>query len=170
MNLYEISEEIKKLDELYMELIDFETGEFKEDTSVLDEFNEKLNILLKEKSEGIIKYIKNLEADIKAKKEESKRLDDARKKQEKQLERFKDYIKFNMENMGKKEIKTPLGVLLLRKSTQTLIDESTIERDKRYWYQETTDKFDKTIIKKLLQSGEVIVGAYLVENKNLNIK
>lgn len=168
--LYQITDDILKLDALFLDMVDMETGEINGDVEQIEKMQHQLHEMLENKSENIIKYIKIMEYDNEVRKQEEKRLKKLRERDEKKIESIKNYVLNNMKKLDKKSIKTSIGSLNIRKSTSTIINEKELEKDERYWKTEITDKFDKMTIKKLLQSGEVIKGAMLVENENINIK
>ena len=170
MKLYEITDDIVKLDNMFLELVDEETGEIKGDTEQIEKLQEQVQYMLNNKTENIIKFIKSLEYDNDIRKQEEERLKKLRKRDEKKIDNIKKYVLMNMQKIGTKSIKTSIGNLSIRKSTSTLINEKEIEKDSRYWRVEVKDCFDKNEIKKLLQSGEQIKGATLIENENINIK
>jgi len=60
MTLYEITSEMRALDELFLSCIDEETGEVKDD-GVIDILEQELQIQLQTKGAGIIKSFKNSE-------------------------------------------------------------------------------------------------------------
>ena len=169
MKLYELGDEFEKLDELYLNSVDEETGEIK-NIETIEEIESELENLLLHKAENIIKYVKNEESDIKAIKDEIDRLTLCKKRKEKKLENFKKYIESNLIKIGKNKIPTSNGSISIRKSHKTIIDENRIPKDERYWTQKIENKFDKTLIKKLLDAGEIIDGASIVETCNVNIK
>lgn len=168
-SLYELTNEFLELDRLYMESVDEETGEII-NAHKLEEVEVRLGKLLEEKSEGIIKYTKNLESDIASLKLEEKRLTELRKRKEKKLDGFKKYIEFNLVRIGKNKIDTNIGSISIRKSVQTVINEDVIEYNPQYATKSEVIKYDKATIKKLIEQGEEIDGATLVENLNVNIK
>lgn len=168
--LYQITDDILKLDNMFLNMVDMETGEIVGDTEQIEQMQSQLQEMLENKTENIIKYIKIMEYDNEIRKQEEKRLEALRKRDEKKIESIKKYVLMNMEKLDTKSIKTSIGSISIRKSTATILDESRLKKDERYWTQEIKDKFDKTAIKKLIQSGEQIDGAMLVENKSVNIK
>lgn len=170
MKLYEITDDIVKLDNMFLELVDEETGEIKGDTEQIEKLQEQVQYMLNNKTENIIKFIKSLEYDNDIRKQEEERLKKLRKRDEKKIDNIKKYVLMNMQKIGTKSIKTSIGNLSIRKSTSTLINEKEIEKDSRYWRVEVKDCFDKNEIKKLLKAGEQIKGATLIENENINIK
>lgn len=171
MKLYEITEELEKLEAMYEMTYDEETGELNElEFNEIQAVEEEMKNLLSNKSDSIIKYIKNLESDMNVLKEEEKRLKDRREKLEKKKEWLKTYLMENMLKLGYTKVDSTYGTLSTRKSKSTVINEDIIPKDKRYWSVETKDKFDKNKIKKLIESGEEIVGAYIQENTSVVIK
>lgn len=171
MKLYEITEELEKLEAMYEMTYDEETGELNElEFNEIQAVEEEMKNLLSNKSDSIIKYIKNLESDMNVLKEEEKRLKDRREKLEKKKEWLKTYLMENMLKLGYTKVESTYGTLSTRKSKSTVINEDIIPKDKRYWSVETKDKFDKNKIRKLIESGEKIVGAYIQENTSVVIK
>lgn len=168
MKLYEITKEMRALDELFLSYIDEETGEVKDD-GVIDILEQELKIQLQTKGAGIIKSFKNSEAMLNGVDEEIKRLQALKKSISNQINSRKEYIVRNMEIMGITKIETELGNLSLKKSKSVNIyDESLI--DKKFIEIETKEKISKTEIKKAIEAGENVQGANIVEKNSLNIK
>ncbi len=168
MKLYEITSEMRTLDELFLSCIDEETGEVKDD-GVIDILEQELKLQLQTKGAGIIKSFKNSEAMLNGVDEEIKRLQALKKSISNQINSRKEYIVRNMEMMGITKIETELGNLSLRKSKSVNIyDESLI--DKKFIETETKEKISKTEIKKAIEAGENVQGANIVEKNSLNIK
>ena len=168
MKLYEITSEMRVLDELFLSCIDEETGEVKDD-GVIDILEQELQIQLQTKGAGIIKSFKNSETMLNGVDEEIKRLQALKKSISNQINSRKEYIVRNMEMMGITKIETELGNLSLRKSKSVNIyDESLI--DKKFIEIETKEKISKTEIKKAIEAGENVQGANIVEKNSLNIK
>ena len=171
MKLYEITKELQEIEEMYNLTYNEETGELiEEQYDIVKAKEDKMKELLSQKSDSIIKYIKNLDSDIKSLKEEEDRLSKLRKKIEKKKEWLKSYVMFNMSKLGYNRIETKYGIMFTKKTTSTIVDENVIPKDTRYWSTEITNKFDKNKIKKLLEEGEEIKGAYLQENTSLTVK
>lgn len=163
MSLYEINQS-------YAELFDkFEEGEVTPEE--LQETGNMLAIELQNKSRNIIGYEKSIELAISTYKDEEKRLAERRKVLENKLNRYKEYVKNNMEQMGLQKIETPLGVLSICKTPASveIIDESMIPSE--YKTQKIVESVDKKAIKEAIQNGENIQGVKLVEDKtSLRIK
>lgn len=169
MKLYEITNEMEALNQLYEECIDPDTGEIV-DSEVLEELDESVRKILTEKSEGIIKFFRNEELELKMIKEEIERLNTMKKRKERKIEGFKNYILMNMNRIGENRITTPVGNIILRKSVKAIIDETVIPKDSRYWSQEIINKYDKNEIKKLIKDGVQIEGVSFEESVSINIK
>lgn len=171
MKLYEITQELETLEAMYELVYDEETGEVNElDFNELQAMEEEMKNLLSNKSDAIIKFVKNMDSDITVLKEEEKRLKERREKLEKKKEWLKNYLMENMLKLGYTKVESTYGTLSTRKSKSTIINENIIAKDPRYWSVETKDKFDKNKIKKLIESGEEIVGAYIRENTSVVIR
>lgn len=168
MRLYELVEEEKNLNELFLAAIDEETGEIK-DAEILDKLELELKNALVSKSAGIVKVVRQQEADIEMIDAEIERLKFIKKRIEKGIENFKNYIKYNMVKMEVKKIETPLGNLSLRQSTATdIYDEEAVPKE--FMKEKITYSLSKTDIKKAIEAGEEVPGARLVVNTSLTIK
>lgn len=153
-SIYEINEQI-------MQCIDFETGE------IIDA--EKLNALQIEKDkkiENIACWIKNLNAEAQDIKAEEQALAERRKSKENIAERLKQYLS---EILCATPFESARAKITFRKSTSVNItDESKVTDD--FKKVETVVKIDKRAIADALKQGEIIDGAELVENQNIQIK
>lgn len=118
------------------------------------------------KVENYIKVMKNLEADIEARKNEIKRLTELNKADEKKKEHLKDTLSASMSLTGHERVDTPLFKVSFRKSQAVEVDETVLSEA----YKIATWKADKKRLKEDLKNGLEIIGASLVERKNLNIR
>lgn len=169
LKLHEITKEMEAFEEMYESCINEETGEIV-DADTIKLLEEQMNDMLMKKGEGIIKYFINKEAEIKAIKTEEDRLKKKRVSSENKLDNFKNYIMINMLKIGTKKIETPIGNISVSNSKSTIVDDKVCPHDARYWTPDDKGKFDKKVIKKLLESGEKIAGASISENTTVNIK
>lgn len=168
MRLYEFLQEEQHLNELFLAAIDEETGEIK-DAEILEQMETELKNALVNKSAGIIKVIRQQEADIDMVDAEIERLKVVKERMKKGVEGFKSYIKHNMLQMELKKIETPLGNLSLRQTTATdVYDESALPKE--FLKEKITYTPSKTDIKKALQAGEEVSGARLIINTSLTVK
>lgn len=168
MKLYELVSEEQKLNELFLMAIDEETGEIR-DNETLEELETELKNALVNKSEGIIKVIRNQESDLEMVTAEIERLTNLKNRIKKEMENFKSYIKFNMKKMNLKKVETSLGNISLRQSTITEIyDESSLPKE--FLKEKITYTPSKTEIKKAIENGQEVKGARLVINTSLTIK
>lgn len=119
-----------------------------------------------EKVENYIKAIKNTEADMEARKNESDRLLELNKKDKRKVERMKEVLKDSMALTGHERVDTPLFKVSFRKSEAVEVDDLLLPEA----YKVATYKPDKKRLKEDLKNGLEILGAELVERKNLSIK
>lgn len=167
-SLYELSKEVKALEDLYLNSINEETGEIK-DIAVIEELEVSLQEQIKNKGAGLIKMFRNSKLMLESIDIEIERLNNIKKRIKAKDDFYNGYIIKNMEAMGIKKIETELGNLSLRASKSTEIyDEKLI--DKRFITIETKEKISKTEIKKAIENGEEVQGARIVEKNSLIIK
>ena len=132
----------------------------------------ELTMLLQEKSQNIIGYLRNNELTIEAMKAEEKRISDVRKALENRNSKFKEYVKECMENNGIAKIETGLGTLSIAKSPTSveIINEDEVPNE--FKQEIITIKIDKTKIKNhFKETGEIPTGVNIITtNTNLRIK
>lgn len=133
---------------------------------------EELTLLLQQKSQGVIGYVRNIEAVIEAKKNNEKKLAESRKADERRLENFKKYVKECMENNGITKIETGLGNLSIAKSPISVEITNEDEIPAEFKQEVRTIKIDKKAIADNFKStGELIDGVIIhTDNTNLRIK
>lgn len=119
-----------------------------------------------EKVENYIKVIKNIESDVEARKAEIKRLTELNKVDEKKKDHLKETLSNSMQLTGHERVDTPLFKVSFRKSQAVEVDELVLPES----YKVATWKPDKKRLKEDLKNGLEIVGASLVERKNLSIR
>ena len=155
----------------FVELMDkAQDGELTE-----EEYNELGNELAQElqnKSSNIIGYIKNRESLQEEMKVEEKRLAEIRKKGEKKLDKFYQYVKENMERLGLMEIPTELGKLKITKNPMSIEIENEDEIPSEFKKEVVTTQIDKAAIKNHFKdTGEIVPGIRIIDNKtSLRIK
>ena len=158
MNLYEIEQEI-------MSCLDMETGE------VID--FEKLDALTLErdrKIENIALWVKNLEADAKAYKEEKDNFAQKQKSAESKAKSLKEYLSRYLAGSTYKSAK--VNVSFRTSKSADVFDLDALMKyddcDSYLKYSEPTP--DKTAIKNAINSGIKLPGCRIVENSNIQIK
>ena len=155
MKLYEITQAYENLASLedkeeigkYLDLIE-------------DEFNQK--------AENTVKVIKNIGADIKALRDEEKRLAQKRKSLQSNQDWLKFYLQNNMERLGDKKIKAGIFNINIQKNPPSvnIKNEELIADD----YFVTERKIDKKKLKEDLKDGKEIEGAELTQGESLRIR
>lgn len=153
MNLFEIDNEI-------MNCVDAETGE------VIDaEKLDKLQMDRGQKIENIALWIKNLTSDAEALKAEKQAFADRQKAAENKAASLKKYLSDYL--AGEKYKSAKVSVSFRKSEAVNIMDMSQIPEQYLKFAEPTADK---TGIKNALKAGEVIAGAELVENQNIQIK
>lgn len=158
MNLFEIDYNILKC-------IDEETGEI-----LNEELFDELKELRKEKINNVIKLYKNLNAENVALESEIEYLNTRKKKNKKIAENLLKLLDIVLKG---EKYKTLNGEINYRKSKSVVVDENFLkwakENNKELLnYPEPTP--NKTKIKELLERGEELQYAKLVQNNNIKIK
>ena len=149
-----------EIDELILDCIDIETGE------IVDfEKLEALQIERDEKILGIALWIKNLEADAKAYKEEKDVFAKKQSVAENKIKSLKGYLSAYLDGQA---FKSPKANITFRSSESVDITDITQIPEQFLKYAEPTA--DKVEIKKMLKSGFTVDGARLVESKNIQVK
>jgi hypothetical protein len=153
MNLFEIENEI-------LQCFDAETGE------VLDvEKLEALHIARENKLENVACWIKNLEAEATAYKEQKAAFAERQQTAERKAESLKKYLSDALNGTPFKTVKCDVR---FRKSQRVEVPD-VYKLDENYLrYSEPTP--DKTAIKKAIQSGQEVAGAVLIDNVSMTIK
>ena len=126
---------------------------------------EELTVLLQQKSQSIIGYIRNLELTVEAMKEEEKRLSERRKQLEKQEQKIKEYTKECMEKAGIDRVETALGTLsVFHNPISVEIKDMNLIPDE-FKEKVVTVKVNKIAIKSHLKNtGEIIPGVEIIDN------
>ena len=155
----------------FAELMDMaENGELTEEQ--YNALGEQLTLELQQKGSGIIGYTQNEEAFIEAVDFQIKRLQDLKKARQNKLEKFKQYVKENMDRLGITKMDTELGTLSIAKNPMSVEIENEEEIPEEFKQQVITVKIDKTAIKNHFKTtGELIAGVKIVDDKtSLRIK
>lgn len=160
MNLYEISNAIV---EAYNSAIDAETGEIIDEAALaaLD----ALEMARDEKVENIACWIKDINAEAAAIKTEKQALAARQAAAERKAESLKRYVQNALAGETFKSAKVAISY---RKSESVQIAEGAMLPEKYLTYVEPTP--NKVELKKALKAGEIIEGATLVTNSNMQIK
>ena len=168
MKLYEIRHEITELLERGFD-VDLDTGEVLDIAPKLD----ALQMDEREKLENNALYIKGLNAEAAAIREEEKTLAERRRTKENKAQRLHDYIAEHMTAMAYDALETARVKLTFRTSRAVEIDETVF----RPWAEKCGDylrykpaEVDKKLVADALKAGANIPGASLVERRNLQVK
>lgn len=136
------------------------------------QIEQELTILLQQKSQNIIGYVRNNELTIEAMKQEEDRISKAKKALENKNIRFKQYVKECMEGNGITKIETGLGSLSIAKNpiSVEVVNENEIPAE--FKQEVVSIKVDKKAIADNFKStGEIPSGVNIyTENTSLRIK
>lgn len=170
MNLYDISDALLTTIEYG---IDTETGEVL-DGEALQRQIDGLKMELNDKLINIACFIKNLDAESEAIKNEKQKLAQRQKACENKAEWLRRYIDNYLKSVvgedkiNKFKLSDPRAVIGYRKSQAVNIkDEDAIPTEFRI---PQPDKIDKTKIKDAIKAGKDVSGAEIITNVNLSIK
>lgn len=146
-----------------------ENGELTQEE--IQEQGNDLALALKNKSTSIIGYVRNSELMSEAIKNEIDRLTAMKKAVDNRIDKFKEYVKENMQHLEVEKIETEIGTLSIAKNPASVeIYDETLITDE-YKKEKVTISIDKTAIKNDLKAGKEVQGARLVEDKtSLRIK
>jgi len=162
MNIFKIQQQYAAI---INQVIEAE-GELSEELIQAIEINETD---LKEKAVNYGYAIRMFEYDNSIVDEEIKRLQEIKKRNNKKAEWLERTISNAMQQFGIEKVESPTLKLSFRKSESTeVINEAQI--DDKFMTIKTTKTPNKTAIKEAIKSGEVVYGAVLVTNMNLQIK
>jgi hypothetical protein len=159
MKLYELTNDYQKVLALAEEGQDI--------TDTLESISGAIEV----KAEGITHIVKNLEADTEAIEKEIKRLAELKDRNKKAVENIKNYLFFNMQAIGRSEIKTPLFTAKIQKNpAAVIIDDETKVDAKFLTIIPQSYKVDKVAIKEALKNGVELSYARLEQGERLVLK
>ena len=160
MTLYEIDAKIR---EILEKSIDEETGEILDMGDELD----ALQMSREEKIENTALYIKHLEALAASIKAEEDALAARRKARENRAERLRDYLLYAL---GGEKWESAKVSISYRGSSAVVVNEEKLPEEYFKTTTKTETKPDKKLLKKALDAGETIPGAYIEQRKKVVIE
>lgn len=162
MKLYEINAAIEQALE---GAIDPETGEVI--ASDLFEAYEQLQMERDEKIENIVCYIKDLDAESKAIREEEKALAARRKSAENKGDRLRSYLQFCLQG---EKFKTARCSVSFRHGQKVEVDENSLAEIPEQFLRYKDPEVDKKAVTEALKAGEAVPGCSLVDSVSMIIK
>lgn len=159
MKLYELTESYLNLLEMAEQL----------DEETFQNTLESIQEALEDKVENTAKFIRCLEADIAAIKEEEKRLADRRRALEEKADRAKDYLKDQLIKAGIERVKRPTITVSIQNNPPSVnvVDLDAIPT--QYLIPQPPNVDKKTILQRL-KDGESIPGVEIQQTKGLRIR
>lgn len=122
---------------------------------------------LSEKAGNYLKAISMLEAEAAMAKDHEAKAKAYRARKEKAVARLKEALKSAIQTFGPQEV--GITTLKIRKSEAVQVDDVE-SLPEQFVKVKVSKQPDKTAIKKAIKAGEVVEGATIVENQNLQIK
>jgi hypothetical protein len=162
-----------KISKRYFEFLQkCENGEVHDEAlhSTLESLDGEFN----EKADSISCFIKNLNAEAEAIKKEIDALKERRNTKRKCADRLAEYLKSQMEFIGKTKIETARNKITIRKNPDSVL----LGKDFLIWARENADGFlkwkepepDKLKIREHLKNGGKLEHAELIQTSRLEIK
>lgn len=164
MNLYDLKENYKNLEAV------LETAEDENLKEMLIAALNEVEDSISAKAENVVYYIKNLESDVAAIKEEEKRLSEKRKSVEKKVNNLKEYLFNFTKGADGGKIKGNIFTVSIKKNPASVVVDDLTAIPAELIRIKTIAEADKTEIKKILKNGEEVPGARLEQKESLNIK
>lgn len=160
--LYEIAEDFRAVEEALLEAEDEELKE------ILKSSLETVEGELEAKLEGMVKLMKNFEAEAEMFKAEEKRLQAKKQAAQKRADSIKEYMDFTLKSLGIKKAQAGLWKLTIQKNPPSLDihDESKIPEE----YFVTKRELDKRELLKALKNGSTFAGVELKQSESLRVR
>jgi hypothetical protein len=133
------------------------------DAEAINDTLEALQMPIEQKTENILKLMKEWEALAEMKKAEAKRLQESASADLRKAERLKEYLQFNLAQAGIKKLQAGLFAVSFRKGSEVVeIDASLDLETLPPMLVKTKIEPNKTELKKVLKAGTEIKGVSLV--------
>lgn len=170
-SLYTLTGEELRLEEMLEGIIDMETGEILDEEGMIayEELCAELGGDIKSKVEGMIQIIKNAEAKEDMFKKEIKRLQDRKKTETLKIARIKNMVHTYMTNTGMKKLECDSGVFSTRESSKVIVENSDFLPESCVKVEITRSPI-KANLKKLIKSGEEIIGVHIEDGTTISFK
>ena len=160
-SLYELTIDFKKLSEM----------EFDENsTEQVEEIKEIIKGEIETKGTNIIAVIRNLETDIEGIKKEIERLNKLKKTKENKIKNLKNYTIECLNELELKKVETTLGNISVRKNRCSVVIDDENSIDKKFIKEVISHTVNKEELRKALETGQDVKGAYLKSTESLIIK
>ena len=141
-------------------------GELTEDLELALALNRD-NLETKGTNYGFI--VKQLQGECSIIDSEIARLTALKKSRVKTIDKLENSLSVAMQLFDINEIKSPVLKISFRKSESVEIEDVNLI-DKKYINVKTTESPDKAAIKEAIKSGEIVIGAHIAINQNIQIK
>ena len=157
---------MKHLYELTKEMEDLMDSEDCTDLALQEVFGD-----IQVKAGNICQFIRVMQSNAEAFKAEETRLSSHRKTMENKITSIKEYLKGNMQRLGIEKLDAGVFKIALQNSPPSMVveDGADIPADCKIFIP-AHEEVDKGKLKDKLKAGEVIEGAYLVQDQHIRIR
>lgn len=166
LSLWQLTNEHQKL---LSELYDHETGEINEIVQA------KLDLLeptVEKKCIAVSKYIRKMESDEKELDRLIEEIENRKNSYKKEINKYKNYLEYNMQKQNIKEVKCPYFTIRLRKNPYSteIVNKEIIPKEFIKKEIKIEESINKTLIKEeVLKTGVQVPGAYVSQKNKLEI-
>lgn len=140
------------------------------DAQTINDTLEGLKGDIEVKAKNVAAFVSNRKAEIEAVKEASKKLADRAKNEQSALDRLTEYLKYNMENAGITEIRSPELLLKIKTNPPSVVIDNELLIGGQFIKEKVVTSIDKGAIKKELNAGNQVLGAHIEQKTRLEIK
>lgn len=153
----------------FVEIMDkAQDGELTEEE--YNELGQELATQLQQKSSNIAGYIQERNSLLEAIDAQIKRLQEYKKTEQNKVDKFKEYVKENMERLGITKIETDLGTLSIAKSPISVEITNEYEVPNQFKVEIVTTKIDKKMIADNYKTTGEIPSGVIIHTDNTNLR
>ena len=171
MNLYELTQAQRDLEEKILGTMDEETGEIPANEE-LDAQAEALGLAIDAKIDGIARMVRNWTSDVESWKAKEKHFADKRRASENRIKHIKLYAKACLEGAGLEKLKTTLFTVAIQKNGGVQPIAFLVE-DPAQWptdYVVTVPQIDKSKVCEFLAAGNHLEGLAVMGERGTSLR
>lgn len=166
LSLWKLTDEHQKLlSELYNE----ETGEINE---IVQAKLDALEPTIEKKCVAVSKYIHKMESEEKEIERLMEEIEARKKSYKREINKYKNYLEYNMERQGIKEVKCPFFTIRIRKNPYSteILNKDEIPKEFIKKVIKTEESINKVLIKEeVLRTGNQVPGCLVSQKNKLEI-
>lgn len=166
LSLWQLTDEHQRL---LSELYNYETGEINE---IIQAKLDALEPTIEKKCIAVSKYIHKMESEEKEIERLMDEIKERQKSYEREINKYKNYLEYNMEKQGIKEVKCPYFTVRIRQNPYSteILNKDEIPQQFIKKIIKTEESINKVLIKEeVLRTGNQVPGAYVAQKNKLEI-